>query len=583
MKQSFFKTGRLQQRLQKQGMQLSKPYRVSPYLYQSCLKYTIIAKLAPVWNKAGDWFLQGREFLVHVGFINAIKMDLVVNKDELFVSLIGTVVKFSPLQVEDLNLSQQEMINILKSTEGDAGEISIADCWCHVLPSMKRGRITTLSLTIPHGSPFSSYNDLKRHWKNMYGYRLPDTDEDILYCQVSFLPSGLGKRFTYPSACLRPGPLQIIQRTDPKPILTAFLQELHSKMSSVCNSMLRFQPKLRYAAPSLHLAGEPSDRINLSARPVKTVSGPVRNINSCSKVNSDCNGEKKTIKERFTDIASNKPNGPELNKEIKLSAAQSQFISTASFNEDTNLSPPCHDKTVSQQSLSADTRHENTSDSLKTEQKFVPLFRPKTKPFSSQSCNRPSSAKDPIVPIFKTKPYHDHTHVPVKDTTIKSNNTVKVNASSSCAPTATTLKPAPSLVQLHDKPTTLTSISKVQQSIRATNVGYSCKNIYNSKAEEGGISLSQASNSSLTDSKSKGKKRKENQEGEISTKKPRVKPQVQSLDVDSLARANQLNKVNTVTLTAWLKERGVICKAKDKKGDLVEKAYKYLNITCSEQ
>lgn len=251
---------------------------------------------------------------------------------------------------------------------------------------------------------------------------------------------------------------------------------------------------------------QPSDRINLSARPVKTVPGPIRNIASCSK---DCNKEKKTIKEKFTDNGSNKPNVPELNKEINFLTAHKQPISTGGFNRDSNLSPPFQGKILSQKHLSTDTTHENMADSFKTEQKFVPLFRPKTKPFSSQSCNRTSAAKDPIVSIFKTKPFNN-THVTIKDTTSKSNNpSTKVNAGSSCTTTPSSLKPAPSLVQLHDKPTKPTSINKVQQSIRATDVG---QNIYNSKADEGGISLSQASNNSLNDSKSKGKKRKENQE-----------------------------------------------------------------------
>ena len=40
----------------------------------------------------------------------------------------------------------------------------------------------------------------------------------------------------------------------------------------------------------------------------------------------------------------------------------------------------------------------------------------------------------------------------------------------------------------------------------------------------------------------------------------------------------QLSKVNTITLASWLKERGIPCKAKDKKGELVERALRLLNI-----
>jgi hypothetical protein len=45
----------------------------------------------------------------------------------------------------------------------------------------------------------------------------------------------------------------------------------------------------------------------------------------------------------------------------------------------------------------------------------------------------------------------------------------------------------------------------------------------------------------------------------------------------------QLVKANAATLTAWLKARGIQCKAKDKKTDLVEKVKAALNIVSTEQ
>lgn len=44
----------------------------------------------------------------------------------------------------------------------------------------------------------------------------------------------------------------------------------------------------------------------------------------------------------------------------------------------------------------------------------------------------------------------------------------------------------------------------------------------------------------------------------------------------------QLSKVNTITLIAWLKERGVTCKSRDKKTDLVQKVNTLLNIAEAE-
>jgi len=44
---------------------------------------------------------------------------------------------------------------------------------------------------------FSSYKEMKKYWKNMYGYRLPETDYAIFYVQVHFKLIG-PKLFTYP-------------------------------------------------------------------------------------------------------------------------------------------------------------------------------------------------------------------------------------------------------------------------------------------------------------------------------------------------------------------------------------------------
>lgn len=45
----------------------------------------------------------------------------------------------------------------------------------------------------------------------------------------------------------------------------------------------------------------------------------------------------------------------------------------------------------------------------------------------------------------------------------------------------------------------------------------------------------------------------------------------------------QLSKVNSVTLMAWLKSRGLQCKSKDKKPELVAKVLCALNVRISEQ
>ncbi|XP_025115244.1 uncharacterized protein C18orf63-like [Pomacea canaliculata] len=162
----LFKSGRLQARLKKNNMQITQPYRVTSELYQACLKYTMLAKLAPTWNKAGEWLIQGRDFLMHTGYANGVKFDFMVTADEQYASACATVLRIKPLQLNDLELSPLQVQSLMYAESHSAGEVSFSDHWCHVLPRMKRGRLCSLSLSIPKDSIFKAYKDIKRYWKN---------------------------------------------------------------------------------------------------------------------------------------------------------------------------------------------------------------------------------------------------------------------------------------------------------------------------------------------------------------------------------------------------------------------------------
>lgn len=42
--------------------QSGDPQPVTAALFQSCLHYTLLARIAPCWNKAGQWLIQGRSY-----------------------------------------------------------------------------------------------------------------------------------------------------------------------------------------------------------------------------------------------------------------------------------------------------------------------------------------------------------------------------------------------------------------------------------------------------------------------------------------------------------------------------------------
>ncbi|KAL4239551.1 hypothetical protein ACF0H5_000363 [Mactra antiquata] len=172
-------------------------YEVTSELYQSCLRYTVQTRLSPSWNRVGEWLVQGRDFLTHKGCANAVKMDITVVKDELYFTLEASIVKLVPLHVTDLDITPKNLEQFVSKTCSEINYDHIYSNWCYVLPSMKRGSIMAISHAIPEESPFKTYRDLKRHWKNMYGYRLPEHEEDVHFYQIRFGPFG-GNLFTYP-------------------------------------------------------------------------------------------------------------------------------------------------------------------------------------------------------------------------------------------------------------------------------------------------------------------------------------------------------------------------------------------------
>ncbi|XP_045194034.2 uncharacterized protein C18orf63-like [Mercenaria mercenaria] len=254
-KVSFMNAGKLQARMSRIGLQTTRPYPVTTELYESCLRYTLLARLSPNWNKAGPWLVQGRDFLTHKGCANAVKMNVRVSHNELFFTLEAAVLKLVPLQVTDLDIMGKHLEMFLTSPTAQLDHDSIASDWCFILPSMKRGRIFSISHEIPEDSPFKTYRDLKRHWKNTYGYRLPESEEDMNFYQIRFGPLG-GKLFTYPEVCLRGRDLQKMARVDPKPILRSFMLEIQSKFPTVCGCPIKLQSKAKFPSTDLLASGQ---------------------------------------------------------------------------------------------------------------------------------------------------------------------------------------------------------------------------------------------------------------------------------------------------------------------------------------
>ncbi|KAM9387429.1 uncharacterized protein C18orf63 homolog [Phaethornis superciliosus] len=248
---SFYKSGICQAFVEKQGATLEAPEAVSPAILQTCLSYTLTARLAPRWNKAGHLLVQGKDFLSHSGKQNAVVIDLNVSERQLCISVEACSIRLPPPKLGDFDISPNTL-KLFGSNENTViNQHSILSNWCYVLPSMKMGQIINISHIIPPESPFRSYEDFQMHWKSLYGYILPeDVEETKVYFSVYFKP--IGERFfTYPLNCIRSQPVQYFPRTDSESVLNSFLSDMRYYFSHVCGFPVHMTSKALYATQEL--------------------------------------------------------------------------------------------------------------------------------------------------------------------------------------------------------------------------------------------------------------------------------------------------------------------------------------------
>ncbi|XP_070798526.1 uncharacterized protein C18orf63 homolog [Pituophis catenifer annectens] len=239
----FYKSGTFQAYIDKHGATVGMPERVTPTIFQGCLSYTLRAKLAPNWNQAGHLLIQGRNFLSQMGKQNAVVVDISVSETQLCISVEICRIYLPPPELEDFDISTNILKNFNNDTTAVISEYSILSNWCYVLPSMKMGQIMSISHLIPPDSPFHSYSDLQLHWKNLYGYLLPEDSQT--YFSIYFKLIG-EQFFTYPSSCIRSQPIQYFPRADLETILDSFVTDLKTVIPHICGFPFKVTQKAMY-------------------------------------------------------------------------------------------------------------------------------------------------------------------------------------------------------------------------------------------------------------------------------------------------------------------------------------------------
>ncbi|ELT91567.1 hypothetical protein CAPTEDRAFT_198419 [Capitella teleta] len=473
MQQSYFKSGRLQIRLEKMCLLMDKPKRVIPVDFQACFKYTLLAKIAPMWNTVAGYLIQD--------------FDVNVNEKECYLILKPHVLSLPFIELQDLGIPNGILAEFRRHHHNMIiPEYSIQNKWCHILPSMKKGQIVSISRSIPTNSPFKFYKDVKKYWKNTYGYRLPETDENVFYFQVYFKPIG-DNLFTYPNMCLRRTDPVFNARPDAECILEGFFTDLKARMPFLCGSKFTCSCKPQFVQISSLTAAEKLWALNY-----------------------------KTSDQR-QNLSSRNPNSlPTVkNRPMEMMAQRSHEASNSESGA------PCSQAVVT---------------------KLKPVFKPMMKPKVTPSISISDAAVPKTVPMFKAlqQPKAPKIADIFPQSAVFSPSVVPSGSAS-----------AEAVVPLKEIQPKIISFVK-----SAPKLGVLQKS-----------------------SKMPVKRPAQTTTGEDKAKKVKAKPKIMdSVNVEQLARANQLVKVNAATLQAWLKNKRIISRSKDKKGDLVIKVHTALGI-----
>ncbi|KAK5849525.1 hypothetical protein PBY51_013853 [Eleginops maclovinus] len=537
----FFQKRILQAFAQRHGLQMAPPQCLFPGVLQCCVSYSLICRLAPSWNKAGLYLITGKDFLTGSGRQNAVSLQMSTSEGQLCLSVEANSVRLPPIALEDFNLPPLVLRRFCSDPESVLNPSSSGgNIWCHVLPSMKKGQIITISRQLPKDGPFKTYRELQNHWNCLYGYRLPEVaEEEVVYCSVYFRLVG-ERLFTYPLSCVRLQPLQRLPRVDLQGALSCFLSDVRQRLQSVCGFPAHLTGKPCYSTVSLS-----------SAASLQVLSADQVNLSSSSSLRSALNQLPPPLPPRPLKpfLGSQPPSLPpqygaqgllgnrrgftqSQGPPSSSSSSSSSFSSLVSFSS-SSFPPLPPNKLVPIFRNKFPSRHVNTALLRLQKQREgggrVTLPTLKTPPTSSSTS---LSAASLPVPRFSRRPA---THSSLSNSNPNLKHILTLSPVSKCG-----LAPPP-------KP-------EIKPRVKFSS---------DANSEATLPSAAKPPDDRLASSSSEGV--------ESESKKKKQRSAVGDMDVAQMTQSNQLSKLNTATLSAWLRGRGVQVTAKLRKEDLMLK------------
>ncbi|XP_043082912.1 uncharacterized protein C18orf63-like isoform X2 [Puntigrus tetrazona] len=516
---AFYKRGIIQAFAQKHGLQLSPSQRVFPAILQTCLSYSLTARLTPKWNKAGHYLIAGKDFLSDSGKLSAVVLELSITETQLCVIVEANTVRLPP--AVDFDVPAPVVKNFLHTNDAVLDTV-MPNNWCHVLPSMKKGQIISISRRIPQESPFQSYMEFEKHWNSVYGYQLPSvSEEEVVYCSVYFKPIG-DKLFTYPLCCIRTQAVQRFPRVDLQGVLGTFVSDLQAGVETVCGFPVQMTCKPCYFSYELN-------------RPDTQCSGPLP-----ANVTAENNSR----------------------------AVQNQLPSSCPRDSRCDSTGKRTEKKKGSSLDSTLVRKGWTSSNLASQSSSSPTNVHFTHIQSQSALPRPQ-----LVPVFKNKSHIHHGNVTGMPAAKRQQGLEGQKLMAVIRPLSSTCLSSSSKPHYSTPPASSNQFSGPPAPERMTLAFSKSKEKTNSGVDAiiPPLPLVQMQPHIMPQIPS-------NRGGDtFESKRKRLKQSMQ--DVDLYAMSNQLSKISSVTLQAWLKGRGINVLSKDKKGELVSKVMKRLSET----
>ncbi|KAK9509861.1 hypothetical protein O3M35_004762 [Rhynocoris fuscipes] len=522
--------------------------KLSSDIFEACIKYTLLARLAPKWNIVGNLLVAGRDFLMRSdNYLSAVKCDIVANeREQVVISVSAYRVKLNRVSIDDF----QDYTKI-GSNNNTIYDFTHHQCRLNVLPSLKRGKVISVSETFPRNSCFKDYKELRRHWKNIYGYRLPEEAEKrgMLYIGIHFFGPTV---YTYPGQCLTSSisVLPLLNSTQRNDTIMQFISDVIKVFPTVCQTPFIINTQYGYPVAQL---------ISIKNESEIAKANWISKEESCSKNSS---------LRQNTDLAT------VCQEEVDISDAQTQDV-PLSLCTQTQMTQDVNE--VHSQPARIIPHFTNNKKATRPLDER-PTFNNKTVSFPSstiegnpmkteENSNNFQSIMRPIKPTFM-KPKKVDIFKVLNTNQCDKQMTPRMNTSNNCFNGRQEVTISNKLNSSKDLNREKTNVNNSFINDKKDNssviFGWQTKPVFNK------VSTHSVQNSM---------KRKEPAnliKSEILDRKVHKKKQINTDDIKQMATNGTLNKANISSLIDFLKENNITYKCKDKKADLIVKVLNHI-------